>query len=264
MTPENQGPQPLLSALDALSFSSVLAAAVAWALTALASRAMGAAEICGSAAALGAAGTFCVYNVDRLRDLERDRHTTPLRTAFVERHRTALSAAAALAGLLGAGLVVSLGPRVAVLCAAVAAIGLLHRRLKHVPFFKSLYICTAWIAVTVGLPALLVGGAQHVAWIAFALAGPVLGNLIVSNLRDGENTPAFLGSARSLRIARIATAVGGVLALMGPSAVRPVAWVAACSYLSLLSFRPGERYGLHVVDGSLLLGGFAGLLAMNY
>ena len=51
-------------------------------------------------AALAAAGTLVVYNVDRLRDLEKDRLTAPARSAFVERWRgplLALTAAAAVA-----------------------------------------------------------------------------------------------------------------------------------------------------------------------
>ena len=52
-----------------------------------------------SAAALGlaAAGTLVVYNIDRLRDVDRDRLTCPARTRFVERWRSALTALTLLA-----------------------------------------------------------------------------------------------------------------------------------------------------------------------
>ncbi len=65
-----------LRLVDALVFSSLWLAATAAALAAAASRGMGApADL--RAVALAAAGTLVVYNVDRLRDVDRDRFIAP-------------------------------------------------------------------------------------------------------------------------------------------------------------------------------------------
>jgi 4-hydroxybenzoate polyprenyltransferase len=253
------------AALDAAAFSSGLAAGVAIALTLAAAAAMGAVDPAWEAALLAGAGTLCIYNVDRLRDRERDRLTAPLRTAFVERHQLALRWAAALGASVAAVLVCLLvwrvGAPVLGLCAVVAALGLLHRRLKHVPLFKSLYVSGAWLAITVGVPALLLPSALHVGWICAALGGPLLGNLIVSSLRDGENLAGRVPPGRALLAARLTTAAGAGLALLGP--IPALAWVGTCSYLSLLGFRGSERYGMTIVDGALGIGGFAAFLALQ-
>ena len=57
-----------------------------------------------AAAGAPALGTFIIYNLDRLRDVDRDRTTSPERTAFVETHRSGLTRAVVLAaiGALGA------------------------------------------------------------------------------------------------------------------------------------------------------------------
>ena len=70
----------LLSILDAVAFSSVWVAAAAGALCAAASLAMGVTPAF-SVAGIAVSGTLFVYNVDRLRDFDRDRATTPQRSA---------------------------------------------------------------------------------------------------------------------------------------------------------------------------------------
>ena len=85
----------LRACADALGFGNGVVAAAAAALAAAASRAM---ELPPDpwVLALAAAGTLMVYGLDRLRDVSRDREKSPLRTAWVERHRRALTAATAL------------------------------------------------------------------------------------------------------------------------------------------------------------------------
>jgi hypothetical protein len=82
----------LLSILDAVAFSSIWVAAAAGALCASAALAMGVTPTF-SVAGIAVSGTLFVYNVDRLRDLDRDRATTPERSAFVERNRGILGSA---------------------------------------------------------------------------------------------------------------------------------------------------------------------------
>ena len=97
----------LARAVDAAVFSSAWLAAAAAGLVAASARAM---EIPLDPRLLGlaAAGTLVVYNVDRLRDLERDRLTAPARSAFVERWCDALvlgtGAAALIARIEGPGI----------------------------------------------------------------------------------------------------------------------------------------------------------------
>jgi hypothetical protein len=139
--------------LEPLAFSSLWVAASAAALCAASARALGA-EPALATAALAAAGTIVVYNVDRLRDVERDRATSPRRTAFVQRWRFGLVVLTAAAGLAAGALALSAGPRALALLAPIAALGLLHRRLKRFAWWKPLYVSGAWTAVVVGLPAL--------------------------------------------------------------------------------------------------------------
>jgi hypothetical protein len=249
------GPLPptIRAALDALAFSSVWLAAAAGGLCAAASLAMGFPPAA-SVVAMACAGTLVVYNVDRLRDLERDRATTPDRSAFVARHAAVLTGLAVAATLVALGLAVTLGSRPVLLLAPVLVLGLAHRRLKRLPFAKAAYLATAWLAVSVGLPAVVTGGGSHAGWVAAVLAAALLANAIASNVRDGEAALARLGPRAPLRIARALAALGILLGALGPPPVRPLAAVPALTLVSLLGFRPSERYGLIVVDGALLAG----------
>jgi len=245
---------------DALAFTGLWPAAVAAGLTLAAAAAMGVA-LPPAAPALAFCGALCVYAVDRLRDRERDRGRAPARTAFVARHRDALGAAAATAGGAAAGLALWLGPAATALCAAVAVPGFLHRRLKGRTAVKGIYVSAAWVAVAVGLPALVDGPARHLAWTAAVVGLAVAGNVVASNLEgDGldaggpgprRSPPAGLGTARAL------AAGGAVAALAGPALVRPLAAVPAALLAALALWRPGERYRLLVVDGALLAGAAA-------
>lgn len=244
--------------LDACVFSSTWLALAAAALTAAASRALGA-EPSPRAVALAACGTLVVYNVDRLRDVARDRATAPRRTAFVERHRNGLLVLTLASGLAAAALALTAGWRVLALLAPVAAAGLLHRRLKHLAFLKALYVVAAWLAVVVGLPWCLATAARHASWVLAVLGAAMLANAIASNVRDREAGAARMGAARALAWARGAALAGLVVALAAPPAVRSLAAVPALTLAVLVRFRPGEDYGLVWVDGALLAGALLAL-----
>ncbi len=252
------GPVPppiraIRTALDALAFSSVWLAAAGGALCAASSLAMGFPPAL-PVGAIACAGTLVVYTVDRLRDLERDRATTPARSAFVARHARVLTGLATAATLVALGLAGTLGTRPVLLLAPVLALGLAHRRLKRLPFAKAAYVAAAWLAVVVGLPAVVAAGETNLRWVAILLAAALLANAIVSNVCDGEAAISRLGPRLPLRIARALAALGVVLGALAPTPVRPLAAVPAAILASLLGFRPSERYGLIVVDGALLAG----------
>ncbi len=251
-------PPPIL---DALAFSSVWLAAAAGALCAASSLAMGFPPAL-PVVAIACAGTLVVYTVDRLRDLERDRATTPARSAFVARHARALTRLAAAAILVALGLTVMLGTRPLLLLAPVLAVGLAHRRLKRLPFAKAAYVAAAWLVVVVGLPAVVAGAESNVGWVTALLAAALLANAIASNVRDGEAAIARLGPRLPLRIARVLAALGIVLGALAPPPVHPLAAVPAATLAALLGFRPSERYGLIVVDGALLAIGVLGRYAV--
>jgi len=244
--------------LDALAFSSLWVAAAAGALCAASARAMG---LTASAATLGLAvcGTLVVYNVDRLRDLDRDRATTPLRSAWVEAHRPWMVATTGIAMLLAFLLALRAGGRAIALLAPVLLLGTLHRRLKRFALWKSFYITLAWVAVTVGLPAVTGPAPRHVGWTTAALFATILANVIVSNVRDGEAVSALLGEGVPLRIARGCAVLGIACALAAPTSVRPVGLVPLATLVALVPFHPGERYGLVTVDGALLFGALGAL-----
>ena len=247
-----------MRALEALAFSSVWIAAAAALLCAASARAMGVAPV-PTALTLAACGTFVVYSIDRLRDLERDRATTPRRSAFVARHARVLQVATGVAGVASALLVLRLGTSAALLLAPVLALGLWHRRLKRFAGWKALYITTAWVVVVVGLPA-LAPGARHVPWIAAVVGLSILANAIVSNLRDDEAAASRWGPRAPERIAIASAGVACAVALLAPRPVLPLLAVAAATLAVVLAFRPDETYGLVVVDGALGVGAAIALL----
>ena len=239
--------------LDGLAFSLWLPAAVAAAVCASVGGALGASEV-PRWAILAASGSFIVYGVDRLRDLERDRATSPRRSAFVERNALGFRVALVLAALIGLSAGAGASPPAVLLCAGLGGLGLLHRRLKQVPAFKSLYVAFAWTGVCVGLPMLATTTPRPVGpalWAASILFPTFWANLVASNLRDDE---AGLSPAPALRAARVVVFTAAALALWAPTPVAPLGWVAFMEGCALLRFRPTEHYGHLVVDGALLVG----------
>jgi hypothetical protein len=249
--------------LDAFAFSSALVACAALALTAASALALGlAAEP--AVLALAFCGTLVVYCVDRVRDLARDAQTSPLRSAFVARHRRALLAlaGAAVCAALAAG--AAAGTPVVAVAAAVAACGFAHRRLKRFAWAKPIYLTSAWTAVAVGMPAAAALGARTpetasvlaaaLARVALIVGATVQANVVLSNLRDAEGIAGRVGErwARALAAGFVALALAA--ALLGPPAQRGLAALPAATALAIAAFRPGERYGALAVDGALLLG----------
>lgn len=247
--------------LDALAFSGLWIAAAAAALCGVAGLAMGV-GILWPALAVAACGTLVVYDVDRLRDLQRDRLTAPARSAFVARHTRALRALCVAAGAGAIGLAPGLGARPVVLLACVLALGLAHRRLKDVPFAKAAYVSAAWLAVVVGVPALAAAGERHVGWIAATLGLALFANAVASSIRDAEAAAARFGGVRTLAAARAFAMAGVAAGALAPGAVRPLAAVPLVTLMALARFRPTERYGLLVVDGALLAGAGLALLSL--
>ncbi len=251
--------------VDALAFSSAWLAFAAAALVAASSRAL---ELPVDPRALGLAfaGTFVVYNLDRLRDLDRDRRTAPLRTAFVVRHETALVRCSLAALLLALLLLAFTGVRAGVLLLPALALGLAHRRLKQIAFFKPAYIVAAWLLVVVGLPWCLAAGARpairpaHAGWLIAVLASSILSNAVAANVRDHEAGAARLGAKRALAIARRLAVAGVVCAALAPGSVRTLVAVPAATFAALAAFRGSERYGLVIVDGALLAGALVALV----
>ena len=235
-------------ALDALAFSGLWLGSAAGALCGAATLAMGSRPALASMG-IAAAGTLVVYNIDHLRDLNRDRATTPARTAFVESHVPHVVILLTAAALTSVPFALVLGAPSALLLAAVLGLGLAHRRLKQLVFAKPVYLTAAWLAVVVGVPALAGDPVSDVAWVAATLGAALFANAMASNIRDEEGAVPWLGPRRALWIARALAALGGILAVSAaPPAVRPLAAVPLATLLALLPFRSGERYGLIVVD----------------
>jgi hypothetical protein len=246
--------------LDAALWSSAWLALAAAALTAASARALGAAV---SPALLGLAfgGTLAVYVVDRVRDLARDRATTPVRADFVARHRRTLLVLAGCGAALAALSATALGPRPVALAAVVGALGLAHRRLKGFAPAKPVYLTFAWTAVPVGLPAAADPAASHVGWVAAVMGATVLPNVMLSNLRDREALAGRLGARRTLALAGAILLAGLAAALAAPAPVRPLAALPLAMGVAAAAFRPSERYGALAVDGALLAGALAAVAA---
>jgi len=259
-------PARALALAEAFAYSSGLAAAIGAALALAVGRVLGSPDPRHAAAIVGF-GAFTIYAVDRLRDVELDRPSSPLRTAFVLRHRSALVAASALSALALAALLASAPPPVAALGVAIGAVGLLHRRLKRSARWKIGYVASAWTAACVGIP--LLAGASAVdrrAAAAAALAtivvgGSLVANLIASNLRDGKRSRSVGSAAHALGAARAIAIAAAVLAGVSPEPVAALAWIPAAEAVALAAFRSSERYAHIAVDGALLLGAGLAVLA---
>lgn len=236
---------------DWLVFSSLIPAGIAGTLLLAACRAMGTA-LDAESALLAASGALVVYNIDRLRDLDADRKTSPLRTAFIEAHRPGILALTLAAVISSAVLGVRAPTDVQLLCAAVLVLGLLHRRLKQRDAWKALYVTAAWVSVTAGIPATSASDGPSIAWVLVVYSTAVGANLLATRLR-GALARNMLLAARAL------AGIGALAALLGPESVRPLACIPGTEALALAAFRPGERYGLLFVDGALLVGGLAAL-----
>lgn len=241
--------------LDVLLFSSVAAAGVAASLTLAADAALrppSASSGGAVPAALAFTGTLVVYNVDRLRDLGRDRARWPERSHFIARHRSALVWLTAAAALACLPLATTLRPAAWWSCAAAGVLGLGHRRLKGRTGVEVGYVTLAWIAVVVGLPAAQRGVTrlepEVVAATAAVLGATIAANLLVSGTAALPHPGPRLPWARTLALA------AGALALVGPGAVRALAWIPALELVALWRYRASERYGLGWLDGALLAG----------
>lgn len=255
--------------LDALAYSSLLAASVAGALATAATLAFEL-PLAPFAIALAVSGTLVVYNVDRLRDLEHDRPLAPLRSAFVDLHQKRLRFLTLGAAVTSGLCALRLAPAVWGLCGVVLTLGLLHRRLKHIRGIKTLYLTLAWLAVVLGLPLLGPGRPPQpgsVYWVFAIIGFAILSNLLASNLdrRRAEENQRHLGSRSRLGITIAAAGLGVVAALIGPEALRSLVLIPLAELLVLCRFREGEHYALVVVDGALFAGacGTITLLALS-
>ena len=246
--------------VDAFAFSSLLPAAIAYSLSWVASLALIAPNGWHSAALAGC-GAFIVYNLDRLRDTDRDRKTSPDRTAFVERYRRLLTGLVGIVSVVFASLVMTAPLEVIGIILPCGLLGLLHRRLKRAAAIKALYVSLAWVGVCIGIPWLSAGRPQAGCWAA-AIVLPILAaNLISSDLRDNE-TQFFHGRpALVLRSALCLAAFGVLLAVAAPPPLTAFAWIGLAEAAAILGFRPGERYGMIFIDGALWAG--SGIAALH-
>jgi len=251
----------LTSILDGIVFTSVWVSAAAVTLYLASSLAMHSAPSA-SVAGIIAAGTLVVYNVDRLRDVARDRGVAPARSAFVMSHRDALRTLVAGAGLVCVYLVIRLDREEILLLMAVLGLGLLHRRLKWIPVLNAAYLTGSWLAVVVGLPALGGPAASRWLWIAAVLGTALCANAVASSARDAEAGAARFGKRRAIATARTVAAGGVLVGLTAPPPLRPLVSVPMATLAALIGFRPTGRYGLVVVDGALLVGAAVAILLL--
>lgn len=249
-------PPSLVAALERLAFSGLWVAIAAAALSIASAQALGIAPN-PRVAATALLGTFAVYALDRLRDVDRDRLSSPRRTQFVLRHENRIAFAALLCAIGAVGLGISLGARAISLLAWVLVLGVSHRRLKRIRFAKPVYVALAWCAVVVGLPAVSAAGETHTGEVALAIGLAVLANAIASNVRDGEQQLA--NAARALAVARASALLSLVVVSCSPAGLRALAAIPAATLLSLLRSQIDERWGLVAVDGALVAGAVAAI-----
>jgi 4-hydroxybenzoate polyprenyltransferase len=258
--------------VDGLAYAGIIATAVAGSITIAVSRAL---EIPVHFGVVGVAmlGTSVVYNVDRLRDLSRDRKNAPLRSEFIERHRPFLVGLVALSAVASLGLAWGLGLAALLLCAGVLVTGLMHRRLKVLRSIKCLYVAAAWTAVVVGLPLLgaesLESGSRSgpsVGWTVAIVGCGFLANLLASNIEPEISAPAGAKARRVfsgvLALAAAASVFGIVFAYLGPEQFQALGFIPAAEMAALASYQSGERFRLIALDGALVGGALAAIVWM--
>jgi 4-hydroxybenzoate polyprenyltransferase len=241
----------IVSALEALAHSGAWVSIAAAGLAIASSLALGLAPDPRVATTVFC-GTFAVYGLDRLRDVDRDQHSSPRRTRFVLRNENRIALAAIAAGAAALGFGVGLGARAISLLALCAAAGLLHRRLKRYRSAKPVYIAATWTAVVVGFPASVDSAPRGVGGVALAIGLSILANAIASNVRDGEQR--IPDAARALQLARLCAGLSLAFSLSGLAGPRAIAAIPAATLAALLRERIDERWGLVAVDGALVAG----------
>ena len=249
--------------VDAFAFSSGLAAAVGASLSLAANLALAAPKI-HTWIFLTAAGTFIIYNLDRLRDVERDRTTSPIRTAFVSRHRQLLYGIVIGVAIGFAAVLLSAPPASIALCLAIGLVGLFHRRMKRYPMIKAVYVSASWVAACVGLPWIASGNTELGVWVAAIYFASLSANLIASNLRDNEVIRVSGGHSTILWAARGFILLAIAIAIAAPSELLALIWIPGCEGVALIFFRPTERYGHLVVDGALLVAALAASIQLAW
>jgi len=109
--------------------------------------------------------------------------------------------------------------------------------------------------VTVGFTWVHAPAVRHGTWVAGIVAATAAANVLLYNLRDERGLTVWLGGRRGTRLVCAACLVLALaLALLGPTAVRPLAWLPIAMAACLVVYRPTERFAAWAVDGALLLG----------
>lgn len=244
--------------LDPLVYSSIWMASAAACLAFAAGKAMDL-PFSTRAGSLIFCGILLVYNLDRLQDLERDRVTSPRRSAFIAHYRRPLWGLV-LFSALGASLLLLQAPRtVQIIAVAVLLLGFAHRRIKRLAYFKELYLSAAWLLGILGLPAHYAGGAQNLWQCAWILGPALLANDMAASLRDAEGITKKIGCGPALQLSRLIALVGVGFGFFAAESVQPLTAVPTLTALALFGYRPGEAYGFLAIDGALFAGALIAL-----
>jgi len=276
---------PIPRLADAFFFCSLGEASAAAALAVAVSQAL-AFPLSWRVLGLVFAGTLAVYNLDRLRDLDRDRVHSPLRSAFIARRQRWLNALVVMAAAAAVACGIPAGPGVVFPALALLALGVTHRRLKRFRTAKPVYLAGAWTMMVVGLPVVASPwplSLARVAWAAGLVSTALLANAMAAGIRPGAplhvgaspggslpvgGAPAWWSSpvavlralpreAKLLLGSRACAALAALASLFAPAGVRSLGVIPLVLLCALLVFRADERFRLVFLDGSLLAGALA-------
>jgi 4-hydroxybenzoate polyprenyltransferase len=212
------------------------------------------------AVGLAFAGTLVVYNVDRLRDLHRDRRASRERSAFVAAHEGALIGLAGAAAAASLYFGVCAGWPAALMLLPVLGVGLFHRRLKRFENAKIVYIAASWTCVGFGLPAVLASDAQGTEWALPTIALTMFANVIAFNVRSEGAGGEQVGRRCALQVARLCAALGVALCAFAPPPANALIAIPLATLIALVGYRPNERFSPIFVDGGLLVGSLVAVL----
>jgi len=249
----------LASAWGGVFHANFWIASAAATLQAAASLAMGL-PISAPALGLVVAGVLVIYNLDRLRDVDRDRTTAPERSRFVQQHRFWLWILCGVSLLWATGLLLEAPLRVWLLVSTVGVLALAHRRLKRIGYAKEIYLTLAWVGGVVGLPTAFAPGTHAAMWASAALVPPLLANDIAASIQDREGLASLWGAPRAMTLARLLALFGLLATVAMPESIRPLCSVSATTLAALFWFREGEGYRMLVMDGALTAGALIALV----
>jgi len=199
-------------------------------------------------------GTFTVYNIDHLRDLDKDNQTNPKRVKFIKDNKTLILILTTISFMISCSVIFLTGFEILYFLILPFLLGILHRRLKWVPLTAAFYITLSWLTVTVLLPAYSVNKVPHVILLSSILGIILFFNAYSSSLRYKFYAMKYVRYMLYLSLGVILVVLGLRGKYLG---IIPLAFFTT---MALTNFMEDEDYEDIFFDGLQLSGAILSIL----